>query len=153
MRIASITTLAVLALLAGSAQAQVYCWTTKEGKRECGDTPPPGSRPATISTPSAPSSPSNSGAKAGSKPPADPEKEFQKRQAESAKAREKEQQTQEQAEAKQENCNRAKDALRILESGQRISRVDKDGERYFLDEQQIGAEQERARDAVRRNCS
>lgn len=152
MRIASITTLAVLALLAGSAQAQVYCWTNKDGKRECGDTPPAGSRPATISTPSAPSAPANSGAK-GNKPPTDPEKEFQKRQAESAKAREKDAQAHEQAEAKQENCNRAKDALRILESGQRISRVDKEGERYFLDENQINAEQERARDAVRRNCS
>ena len=150
MRIASITTLAVLALLASGAQAQVYCWTTKDGKRECGDTPPPGSKPAAISTPSAPS---NTGAKAGNKPPPDPEKEFQKRQAESAKAREKDAQAHEQAEAKQENCNRAKDALRILESGQRISRVDKEGERYFLDENQINAEQERARDAVRRNCS
>ena len=151
MRIASITTLAVIALLAGGAQAQVYCWTTKDGKRECGDTPPAGSKPATISTPSAPTQPSTG--QAGKKPGADPEAEYKKRQMEASKAREKEQHAQEQAQAKQENCDRAKGALRILESGQRISRADKDGERYFLDEQQIAAETERAREAVQKNCN
>jgi hypothetical protein len=34
---------------------------------------------------------------------------------------------------------------RALESGQRISRIGQDGERYFLDEQQVAQETERAR--------
>jgi len=159
MRIASITTLAVLALLAGAAQAQVFCWTNKDGKRECGDTPPPGVKPAAIATPSggggsAAPAPADSGAKAaGKKPPADPEQDFKKRQAEAQKAREKDQKAQEQADAKQANCSSARQALQALESGQRLSRIDKDGERYFLDEQQIAAETERARDVVKKNCS
>jgi hypothetical protein len=30
--------------LAGAAQAQIKCWTGANGKRACGDTPPPGAR-------------------------------------------------------------------------------------------------------------
>ena len=152
MRIAAMTTMAVLALFASAAHAQVQCWTTKDGKRACGDTPPPGVKTTAISTPSAPS-PGDSGAKAGKKPPADPEKDFQKRQTDASKSREKEQQAEQQAQAKQENCERARSALRALESGQRISRVDKDGERYYLEDKDIEAEAARARDAVQKSCS
>ena len=152
MRIAAIASLAILVLFAGAAQAQVYCWTTKDGKRACGDTPPPGVKPAAVATPSAPAAPADSGAKAGKKPPADPEQEFKKRQAESQKSREKEQQAQEKSQIKQENCERARTALRTLESGQRISSVDKEGERYHLDEEQIAAETQRARESVQKNC-
>ena len=153
MRIAAIASLAVLALFAGATQAQVYCWTTKDGKRACGDTPPPGVKAAAVATPSSPAAPADSGAKAGKKPPADPEQEFKKRQAEAQKSRQKEQQAQEQTQAKQENCERARNALRILESGQRISRADKEGERYYLDEQETAAETQRARDSVQKNCT
>jgi len=153
MRIAAIASLAVLALFAGAVQAQVYCWTTKDGKRACGDTPPPGVKPAAVATPASPAAPPDSGAKAGKKPPADPEQEFKKRQAEAQKSREKEQQAQEQTQAKQENCERARNALRILESGQRISRVDKEGERYYLEDKEVEAETQRARDSVQKNCS
>ena len=154
MRIAAMATAAVLALLASAAHSQVQCWTTKDGKRACGDTPPPGVKTTAISTPSAPSAPADSGAKAaGKKPPADPEQEFKKRQADASKAREKEQQSQADAQAKAENCERARSALRILESGQRISRVDKDGERYYMEDKDIEAETQRARESVQKNCS
>jgi len=152
MRIAAIATLAVFALLATGAQAQVLCWTTKDGKRQCGDTPPPGVKTTAISTPAAPAAPAGP-AKKGAKPPADPEQEFRKRQIEAQKSREKEQQAQQQAEAKQQNCERTREALRVLESGQRIARVDKEGERYYLDEQQTAQETERARQAVQKNCT
>jgi hypothetical protein len=152
MRIAAIATIATLAFYAGASQAQVQCWTTKDGKRACGDTPPPGVKTTAISTPSAPSAPADAGSKSAARK-GTPEQEFQKRQAESSKSREKEQQAQEQAQAKQENCERARNALRSLESGQRISRVDKDGERYFLEDQEVARETERARDSVQKNCS
>jgi len=152
MRIAAIATLAVLALLATGTQAQVLCWTTKDGKRQCGDTPPPGVKVTTMGAPTAPAAPAVP-AKKGAAAKGDPEQEFRKRQIEAEKAREKEQQAQEQAEAKQQNCERAREAVRVLETGQRISRVDKDGERYYLDEQQTAQETERARQAVQKNCS
>jgi len=152
MRIAAIATLAALALLATGAQAQVYCWTTKDGKRQCGDTPPPGVKATTLSTPSAPPAPAEP-AKKGAAAKGDPEQEFRKRQIEAQKARDKEQQAQEQAAAKQQNCESAREALRVLESGQRIARLDKAGERYFLDEQQTAQETERARQVVQKSCS
>lgn len=161
MRIAAIATIATLALFAGAAQAQVHCWTTKEGKRECGDNPPAGAKTKEIATPAggggtaapaAPAAPADGGGKAAAKK-GTPEQEFQKRQAEAQKAREKEQKAQEQADAKQANCNSARQALQSLESGQRLSRIDKDGERYFLDEQQIAAETARAREVVQKNCN
>jgi hypothetical protein len=143
-----------LALFAAAASAQVYCWNTKDGKRQCGDTPPPGVKASAINTPAAPSAPpppaaaaDSKGAKKGS-----PEEEFRKRQIEAQKAREKEQQAQDQAKAKEQNCESARSALRTLETG-RVSRTGKDGERYFLDEQQIAQETERARQAVQKNCS
>jgi len=154
MRIAAIAATAVFALLAGASQAQVQCWTTKDGKRACGDTPPPGVKTTAISAPAAPptsSAPADASSKAAKK--GSPEQEYQKRQADAQKARDKEQQAQQDAKAKQENCERARNSLRILESGQRISRVDKEGERYFLEEQEISQETQRARESVQRNCS
>jgi len=159
MRIAAITTFMVLALVASGAQAQVLCWTTKDGKRQCGDTPPPGVKatpigsqavppaPAPAAAPAAPGASAAPGAaakKPAAKPAADP--------AEAQKAAEKEKLAKEQAEQKQQNCESARNALRSLESGQRISRVGQDGERYFLDEQQIAQETERARQVVAKNC-
>ena len=160
MRIASITALTVLALFAGAAQAQVYCWTNKAGKRECGDTPPPGAKTTEINAPAAPSGggasappPAASGAKGAAKAPADPAMDAKKREIEASKAREKEKLAQEQAEQKKQNCESAQNALRALESGQRISRIGADGERFFLDEQQIAQETQRARDVVQKNCN
>src|SRR5262245_25419097 len=98
MRIAAIATIATLALLASVSQAQVQCWTTKDGKRACGDTPPPGVKTTAISTPSAPSTPADASGKAGKKP--DPEMEYRKRQMEAQKGREKEQQAEKDAETK-----------------------------------------------------
>jgi len=156
--------IAVLALLAlgalATANAQVYCWNTKDGKRQCGDTPPPGVKATAIGGASAPAAPapaapdpSGKAAKKGPLTPAEQEQEFRKRQMEAQKSREKEQQAQAQAKAKEENCERARAALRTLESGQRIARTDKDGERYYMDEQQIAQEAERARQVVQKECS
>lgn len=146
--------------VAATASAQVYCWNTKDGKRQCGDTPPPGAKATAIGGPSAPSAPAApppasdaKGAKKGPLTPAEQEQDFRKRQLEAQKAREKEQQAKDQAQAKQENCENARGALRTLESGQRIARTDKDGERYYLDEAQVAQETERARQSVQKNCN
>lgn len=56
------------------------------------------------------------------------------------------------AQVKRENCSRAQDALRTLESGQRISRTDSKGERYFLEESQIAQETAKARESVGQWC-
>ena len=147
----------------GVAQAQIKCWTTADGKRACGDTPPPGAKVRTVK--SAPASPDAvpasaaapkdgavKAAKKGPLTPAEQEQDYRKRQAEAQKAAEKAASEQQAKEAKQENCARSKEALLALESGQRIQRTDSKGERYYLDDAQRDAETAKARQHVARNC-
>jgi hypothetical protein len=149
------------ASVAGAAQAQIKCWTNAAGKRECGDTPPPGAKVSTVRG-TAPAGPAPApaekdaaakDAKKGPLTPAEQEQEFRKRQLEAQKTREKEEQERKDAEVKRQNCEQARAALRTLESGQRIARADERGERYFLDETQIAAEIARARRAVQQSCN
>ena len=156
-----IAVLAFLALgVAAGANAQVYCWNTKDGKRQCGDTPPPGVKATAIGGAASPASPpppatdaAGKAARKGPLTPTEQEQEFRKRQVEAQKSREKDEQAQQQAQAKQENCERARAALRTLESGQRIARTDEKGERYYLDDQQIAQEADRARQVVAKECN
>jgi hypothetical protein len=151
----------LLSFAAGAAQAQVQCWTTKEGKRECGDVPPPGAKVREIRAPSAPAPAPAPAAKDGAAkdakkgPPtiADKEQDFRKRQIEAEKAREKEDKERADAAAKRDNCARAQDSLRAMESGQRIARTNAQGERYYLDEAQVAAEAARARQQVQQLCN
>lgn len=151
----------VLAIFAATAQAQIKCWNDAKGKRVCGDTPPPGAKVTTIrgtSTPSAPE-PAPSGAakkdakKSGPLTPAEQEQEYRKRKAEEQKAAAKAEQAQKEKGLKNQNCEQAKDSLRMLESGQRISRANPSGERYYLDEAQVAQEVVKAREAVQRSCN
>ena len=147
---------------AGVAQAQIKCWTAANGKRACGDTPPPGAKVTTVRTPAAPSaptpgpgatSPASKAASKGPLTPAEREQEYRKRQAEAQKNAEKLAQDRKDADAKRENCERARESLRGLESGQRISRTDAKGERYFLDDAQREQEAARARELVKQSCN
>lgn len=161
MRIAAIAGATILACLTAAAQAQVYCWTTKDGKRQCGDTPPPGVKATAMSSPSAPPAPAPAGAKGpaskdakkGPLTPAQQEQDYRKRQLEAQKTREKDDQARQDTDAKKQNCEQARESLRLLESGQRIARVDKEGERYYLDEAQVEQETARARQVVQKSCN
>jgi hypothetical protein len=155
-----------LALTAGSAQAQIKCWN-EGGKRVCGDAPPAGAKVTTIrgstggEAPPAPAAAAKDGAKDAAKgaekkgplTPVEQEQEYRKRQAESQKAAEKSAAKEKDAATKRENCERARDALRNYESGQRIARVDSKGERFFLDEAQIAQETAKSRQAVQEACN
>ena len=145
---------------AGVAQAQIKCWTTAEGKRACGDAPPPGAKGTTVKVPAAPpvAAPAAKGAaakdaKKGPLTSAEREQEYRKRQAEAQKTAQKADQEKKDADAKRENCERAREALRSLESGQRIARTDAKGERYFLEDAQRAQETGAARQLVQQNCN
>ncbi len=140
---------AVAACVAAAAHAQAYRWTDKDGHVQYGDAPPPGVRATPIALPASPA-PS-----AGAKPPLTPaqeEQQFRKRQLEKQKAEEKTAQEREQAEAKKQNCASAQESLRVLQSGQRVARVDAKGERYYLDDAQRAQETARAQEAVKQWC-
>jgi hypothetical protein len=137
--------------LAGGAAAQQYKWVDKDGRVRYGDVPPPGVKATPLRPPPRISSPAAAAPKDG-KQALSPEAAFRKRQEESQKKGEQAAKEEQMAQAKRENCERAQEALRTLESGQRISRVDSKGERYFLEDAQIQQEAARARQLVQQNC-
>jgi hypothetical protein len=144
-----------LALAAGTAQAQIKCWNDANGKRVCGDNPPPGVKGTAIrGTQSAPAAPAASKDAKKGRPltPAEQEQEFRKRQAEAQKASAKAEAEQKEKALKSQNCEQAKESLRMLESGQRIARTDAKGERYYLDERQVAQEAAKAREVAQRAC-
>lgn len=136
---------------AAAASAQQYKWTDPDGRVRYGDVPPPGVS-ATPMRPTSPGAPAPAPAAKEGEKPLSPEAAFRKRQEDAAREREKQAKADQEAREKRENCARAQDALRSLESGQRIARTDSKGERYFLDDAQIAQETARARQSVREWC-
>jgi hypothetical protein len=143
----------VLMMFASAAAAQLYKWVDKDGKVRYGDTPPPGVNAAPLKGPSRPASAAAADAKKDEKDKLSPEAGFRKRQEDAAKALEKETKAQQQAAAKKEQCERAQEALRTLESGQRIARTDAKGERYYMEEADIQKEAAKMRQSVQQACS
>ena len=139
----------VSCLFAAAASAQQYKWVDPDGKVRYGDVPPPGAKAQRLKPPPAPiGSPAPAAAaKKGDKPLTAEER---KRQEDAQTAKQK--QADELASAKRENCARAQESLRALESGQRVARVDSKGERYYLEDAQIAQETARARQMVQQNC-
>jgi hypothetical protein len=142
---------------AAAAMAQQYKWVDKNGRVQYGDAPPPGVKatplrpPPPAPAPAAKAADPNA-AKKGPLTPAEREAEYRKRQQEAAKDREKLAQEEKAAQAKKENCSRAQDHVRTLQSGARLSGIDAKGERYYLDEAQVAQELARAQQAVQQWC-
>ena len=134
-------------VFAGSAAAQ-YRWVDKNGRVQYGDTPPTGASASALRPPP-PAGTSDQAPLTNAEKDAD----FRKRQMDADGERQKQALTEREAKDKRENCAQAKDAVRTLESGGRIARVDDKGERYFLDEAQIAQEAARARQAVQQWCN
>ena len=146
---------AVLAFaFAAAALAQQYKWVDQDGKVRYGDVPPPGVKAQRLKPPAGGPAPAPAAKKADKGEKAlSPEAAYRKRQEDAQKEREKEAQSEQQAAAKRENCERAQEALRSLESGQRISRTDAKGERYFMDDAQLAQETARARQLQQQSCN
>jgi hypothetical protein len=143
-------------LLSTAAAAQQYKWVDQNGKTQYGDTPPPGVKAQRLKAPTGPAPAPSAAAKsekgAKTEKPASPEAAYRKRQEEAQKEAEKQAQADQEAANKRDNCARAQEGLRSLESG-RVTRTDAKGERYYLDDDQIAKEQARARQIVQQNCN
>lgn len=147
---------AVIAMLASAgltapAFAQ-YVWLNEKGTKQYSDMPPPPSVPSSriLKQPAGAPQPieeapaATAQAPAGNaKPPmttAEKNADFRKRRAERA---EKEKKAAEQARIaaeKAKNCERARDYDAVLNSGERIARADRNGERSFLTDEQRAQE-------------
>lgn len=143
--------------LGGVAQAQIKCWTTADGKRACGDAPPPGAKVTTVKVPSGSAAPApgaeSKDSKKGPMTAAEKEQDYRKRQAELQKAAAKAEEKQKEDDVKKENCRNAKENLSALEGGQRIQRTDAKGERYYVEDAQREQETAKARAQVQQSCS
>ena len=144
-----------LLLAASTAFAQMYRWVDKDGKVRYGDTPPPGAKTATIKAPqsggAAPATASKD-AKKGPLTPAEREQDYRKRQADSGKAAEKADADSRAKTEINEGCERTKEYLRTLESGQRIARTNPSGERYYMDDSQVAQEVAKAQQSMKQAC-
>jgi hypothetical protein len=147
-------------LLALPAQAQ-WKWRDKSGQTQYSDlAPPAGTAEADIlqrpnSGPvrvvAAPVS-AASGADMPKPKTVEPELEAKRRKAEQEKADKAKAEDQGRATAQAENCTRAKDYLRTLQDGMRISRTSASGEREILDDKGRADETKRTREIIAGDC-
>ena len=91
--------------------------------------------------------------KSGPKTAAYQEQDFRKRQQDQAKAAKESADKSAEAQRKQDNCRAARERLAQYEIGGRMTRVNPQGERYYLEDAQIEQEKARARSEVSQACS
>jgi len=92
-------------------------------------------------------------ARTGPKTTAEQEQDFRKRQQDQAKAAKESGEQTAEAQRKEENCRAARQRLAQYEIGGRLTRVNPQGERYYLEDAQIEQEKARARSDVAQACN
>jgi hypothetical protein len=164
-------TLALVAALAacwaGPAAAQ-WKWRGKNGTLHISDLPPPPEvadkdivqRPreqlrreaanAAAATATAAASAASTSARA--RPATDPELEARLRRTEQERQDKQKHEEEKQAAQRAESCSRAREAMRTLDSGTRLVRVNDKGEREVLDDKQRAEETQRARNLISSEC-
>ena len=157
------TLLALLTLLlagaSSGAQAQ-YLWRDKAGQMHASDLPPPADvadkdvlrRPSASAARSAAPLAAAPPASAASRVGVDPEIDARRAKAEQAdKARAKVEEER-LASQRAENCQRARAQMASLDSGQRLARVNAQGERVVLDDKARADEADAARRVITSDC-
>lgn len=157
----AVAALLVSIMLPGAALAQSYKWRDEKGQIVYSDQPPPKNIPPgsilqapkpTAAALAAAAAASTSGAavsspagKTAAKPAspksvAEQEAEYKKRQLESQKRGKEESDKAAQEQQRVAACASLRQALAGLEGGQRISRTDEKGERFFINDEQRAAD-------------
>lgn len=147
-----LTLLLVGALLAAPASAQVYKCVDGSGKTIYSQQPCPAGESSKVISRTAPAEAAAPDTKKDGKPPATPEQEYRKRQADRAEADKKAAEEETKAKARAENCTRAREALAQFDMGGRFAGVDAKGERYFYDDNRIAQEKARAQQLADESC-
>ncbi len=145
------------------AQAQ-WKWKDQDGRTQYSDVPPPSSvkeadilqrpnaarrtAPAAAAQAPAAAAPA-SGAAA---PKVDPELEARRKKTEELEAAKKKEAEQKNAAARKENCTQARNYMKSLEDGMRISRTNSNGEREILDDEARAQETKRTQANINSDC-
>ena len=156
--------LAVVAcgFLSAPAEAQ-WKWRDNRGQIHISDTPPPRDIPdkdvlqraeVVVRRPAPPPAAAASAAAvaAPGKAPVDAELEERRKRTEQEQAARAKADEQKAVVIRKDNCQRARDQLATLDSGQRIARIRADGEREILDDEARAKEARRAREAMASEC-
>jgi hypothetical protein len=139
----------LIAAGSSTAYAQVYKCVDAQGKTVYSQAPCPGTaKSTTIDSRPPPAAPA-----AKSSDPRKADAEFKKRQLEADKEQQKQQKAAQETEAKKVNCAAAQQQLQLYQSGQRLSRLNASGERYYLDEKDVAQETAKAQQAVQQWCA
>jgi hypothetical protein len=149
-------------LLSAPAEAQ-WKWRDGRGQIHISDIPPPRDIPdkdvlqrpevAARKPAAAPAAAASAAAAAApAKAPVDPELEERRKRSEQEQAARAKGDEQKAAAIRKDNCQRAREQLATLDSGQRIARIKADGEREILDDEQRAKEARRAREAIASEC-
>ena len=166
--------LTIIAILttATVANAQIYTWKDASGRTHYSDQPPVGAEAKTLhggsktlNTPTTSDTPAASGsapAANGSAPAAnasgpatwqDKERDFKKRQKEKADAEAKAKKEADDKAAKDQRCSQMRNDLAAAERGGRFTRAGANGEKTYLDENQVSAEATRLRNQIAQECN
>lgn len=150
----------VLSISANVALAQ-YIWLDSKGVKQYSDMPPPASVPNNkiLKSPgsamrAAPEKSTNDAVndtdvtKKAAPTLADKNVDFQKRRIAQAEKDKEEQQKSQQTADRKKNCERTAAYNRVLESGERISRMDPSGERAYLSDEERQREIQESRRAL-----
>lgn len=142
---------ATLTVTSSLTMAQTYQWKDGNGRTVISDTPPPGAarQPRSIESSRSPESQQPTEAQ---KSMADKEMDFKQRQQEAREKADKERKESAANAEKNENCQRARQQLVALESGQRISSTDVNGERRYMEDAERQRETERTRKFLAETC-
>ncbi|MDB5853874.1 MAG: hypothetical protein JWR22_1915 [Herminiimonas sp.] len=158
---------ALLGLAVSTSALAQYVWLDNNGSKQYSDRPPPvtvpqnrilkaprGTALAPNPTPSAAQAeatqPATAANKAASPPQSIAEKnaEYEKLRLAQAEKDKKEAEKTRLAAERSKSCDQARSYQRTLQSGERIARTDKNGERYFVSDDQRARETEEARQLV-----
>jgi hypothetical protein len=158
MRSTRIAMILLLSALAAGAQAQ-WVWRDAAGQIHASDLPPPRGTPdknivqrpaaqARVATP-----PPAAASAAASATGVDAALEARRKKAADDQLAQRKLQDEKNAAVRAENCQRARDQMRGLESGQRMQRTLPNGEREILDDAQRAAESQRVRSVIASECA
>lgn len=145
-------TLLIAALIASQmAVAQSYKWVDANGRTHYTDQPPGAGKPATALKTAPPA--------ATAAPPAvqpslaEQEQAFRKRRQDAEDKSAKTAKEQQAAKERANQCQNARRNLVSLESGARVTRRNEQGEREFLNEEQLETDRSQARRFIQENCA
>jgi hypothetical protein len=155
-------TLAMVLATAALPAAAQWKWKDKGGQMQYSDLPPPAGtpdadilqRPVPAAAPRATAQDASGAASAPLLVPkgSDPELEAKRKKAEQEAAAKKRAEDEKTAMAKLDNCTRARVLLKAIDDGQRMTRINSQGEREYVDDKWRAEESQKMRGIISSDC-